>query len=150
MIVADCSAIVFYLTDDGSAGRRVRERIRSEESVAAPGLLDYEVMSALAGLSRGRRGGQPKLGRRQVEKAIATFRMLPVDRHATLPLWDRVWELSANLSAYDAQYVALSEALDVPLVTADHRIARAGVARCDIEAMTGSADGDLDPSAPDA
>ena len=138
MIVTDCSAIIFYLTDDGPAGRRARDRVRREDSLATPGLLDYEVMSALAGLSRGRRGGEPKLGKRQVEKAMATFRLLPVDRHDTLPLWDRVWELSANLSAYDAQYVALSEALDVPLLTADHRIGRAGAARCVIETITGS------------
>jgi predicted nucleic acid-binding protein len=96
-------------------------------------------LSALAGLFRGRRSGEPKLGKRQVEKAMATFRLLPVDRHDTLPLWDRVWKLSANLSAYDAQYVALSEALDVPLLTADHRIARAGAAHCTIETITGSA-----------
>lgn len=139
MIVTDCSAIIFYLTDDGPAGRQVRNRVRQEDSLAAPGLLDYEVMSALAGLSRGRRGGEPKLAKRQVEKAIATFRLLPVDRHDTLPLWDRIWELSANLSAYDAQYVALSETLGIPLLTADHRIARAGATRGMIETITGPA-----------
>jgi predicted nucleic acid-binding protein len=139
VIVADCSAVIFYLTDDGPAGRQARDRVRREDSLAAPGLLDYEVMSALAGLSRGRRGGEPKLGKRQVEKAMATFRLLPVDRHDTLPLWDRVWAVSANLSAYDAQYVALSESLDVPLLTADQRIARAGTARCVIETITKSA-----------
>lgn len=139
MIVADCSAIIFYLTDDGPAGQWVRDRVRGEDSLAAPGLLDYEVMSALAGLARGRRGGEPKLGKRQVEKAMATFRLLPVDRHNTLPLWDRVWKLSANLSVYDAQYVAVSEALGVPLLTGDHRIARAGAARCAIETITGTA-----------
>jgi predicted nucleic acid-binding protein len=138
VIVADCSAIIFYLTDDGPAGRQVRDRVRREDSLAAPGLLDYEVMSALAGLSRGRRGGEPKLSKRQVEKAMATFRLLPVDRHDTLLLWDRVWGLSATLSAYDAQYIALSEALDAPLLTADHRIARAGAARCMIETIAGS------------
>jgi predicted nucleic acid-binding protein len=132
VIVADCSAVIFYLTDDGPAGLQAREHVRRQDSLAAPGLLDYEVMSALAGLSRGRRGGEPKLGKRQAEKAMATFRLLPVDRHDTLPLWPRVWELSANLSAYDAQYVALSEALGVPLLTADRRVARAGVARCQI------------------
>jgi predicted nucleic acid-binding protein len=136
VIVAGCSVLIFCLTDDGPAGRQARGRIGQEDALAAPGLLDYEVMSALAGLSRGRRGGEPKLGKRQAEKAMATFRLLPVDRHDTLPLWDRVWELSANLSAYDAQYVALSEALDVPLLTADSRIARAGAARCTIETVT--------------
>lgn len=140
MIIADCSAIIFYLTDDGPAGRRVRERVAGEDTVSAPELLDYEVMSALAGLSRGRRGGEPKLSTRQVEKAMATFRLMPIDRYNTVRLWDRVWALSANLSAYDAQYVALSEALDVPLVTADLRIARAGTARCTIETVTQPAD----------
>lgn len=137
MIVTDCSAVIFYLTDDGPVGRQARDRIRGEDSLAAPGLLDYEVMSALVGISRGRRGGEPKLGKRQTEKAMATFQLLPVERHDTLPLWDRVWELSANLSAYDAQYVALSEALGVPLLTADRRIARAGAARCKIESIAG-------------
>lgn len=71
MIVADCSAVIFYLTDDGPAGQQAREHVRREDSLAAPGLLDYEVMSVLVGLSRGRRGGEPKLGKRQAEKAMA-------------------------------------------------------------------------------
>jgi predicted nucleic acid-binding protein len=67
---------------------------------------------------------------------MATFRLMPIDRYNTVRLWDRVWALSANLSVYDAQYVALSEALGVPLLTADQRIARSGTARCTIETMT--------------
>ena len=43
-IVADCSAIIFYLTDDGSDGQQVRDRLRWEDSLAAPWLLDYEVI----------------------------------------------------------------------------------------------------------
>jgi len=41
-------------------------------------------------------------------------------------LLPRVWELRANLTAYDAVYVALAEALDAPLVTRDRRLAAAG------------------------
>ena len=37
-----------------------------------------------------------------------------------------------NLSAYDAGYVALAEALDCSLVTADARISRAPGVRCPI------------------
>jgi len=140
VIVTGCSAIVFYLTDDGPTGRLVRDRVAREDALSAPELLDYEVMSALAGLSRGRRGGEPKLSARQAEKAMATFRLLPIDRYNTVRLWERVWALSSNLSVSDAQYVALSEALDVPLVTADYRIARAGTARCPIETITRPAD----------
>jgi len=136
LIIADCSAIIFYLTDDGPVGQRVRDRLAREDAVSAPELLDYEVVSALAGLSRGTRGSLPKLSARQAEKAMATFRLLPIDRHDTVGLWPRVWALAVNLSAYDAHYVALSEALGVPLVTADHRIARAGAARCVIETVT--------------
>jgi predicted nucleic acid-binding protein len=45
----------------------------------------------------------------------------------------RLKSLHANLSAYDAQYVALAEALNIPLITADARIKRSGVARCKVE-----------------
>lgn len=133
MIVADCSALVFFLTDAGTAGRRVRERIAKEDRLAAPHLVDYEIMSALLGLARGRRGGEPKLGDIHLRKAMATYRDLAIDRHETLILWERVRGLSNNLSAYGAQYVALAETLGVPLVTCDARIDRSGAARCEIE-----------------
>ncbi|MEV7678042.1 type II toxin-antitoxin system VapC family toxin [Streptomyces sp. NPDC088341] len=133
MIVIDCSALVFFLTDDGPTGQRVRKRVVEEDRLAAPHLIDYEVISALLGLARGRRGGKPKLTARALHKAMATFRDLPIDRHETLILWERVKTLSANLSAYDAQYVALAEILGVPLITSDARIERGGgAARCEI------------------
>ena len=40
-------------------------------------------------------------------------------------LLGRVWELRHNLTAYDAVYVALAEALDAPLLTRDRRLAAA-------------------------
>ncbi|QXE39293.1 type II toxin-antitoxin system VapC family toxin [Streptomyces sp. GMY02] len=133
MIVIDCSALVFFLTDDGPTGHHVRKRVAGEDRLAAPHLIDYEVMSTLLGLARGRRGGEPKLGERPLRKAMATFRDLPIDRHETLILWERVKKLSANQSAYDAQYVALAETLGVPLITSDARIERSGAGRCRIE-----------------
>lgn len=133
MIVIDCSALVFFLGDEGPTGHRVRERVAKEDRLAAPHLIDYEIMSALLGLARGRRGGEPKLSEKQLRKAMATYRDLAIDRHETLILWERVKGLSSNLSAYDAQYVALAESLGVPMVTSDVRIDNSGAARCEIE-----------------
>lgn len=136
MIVIDCSALIFFLTDDGSIGHRIRERLARDDVVAAPHLLDYEVMSALFGLARGRRGAEPKLSGRALRRAVLTFQEMPVDRYPTISLWERLRQLSANLSAYDANYVALAETLGVPLVTSDLKIEASGVVRCAIEGFS--------------
>ncbi|MFD7577843.1 type II toxin-antitoxin system VapC family toxin [Kitasatospora sp. NPDC059817] len=128
MIVIDCSALVLVLTAHGPDGELVRGRVAAAGDVYAPTLLDYEIQSALLGMQRG-----GKLTEREVERAVAAYRMLPIAKRETLAFWDRVKKLHANLSAYDAQYVALAEALGVPLITSDARIMRSGAAKCDIE-----------------
>jgi predicted nucleic acid-binding protein len=138
VIVADCSALVFFLTDDGPTGHRMRECVAEEDRLAAPHLIDYEIMSALLGLARGRRGGEPKLNEKQLRKALVMYRDLAIDRHGTLILWERIKGLSSNLSAYDAQYVALAESLGVPLITSDARIGKSSAARCEIETFQAS------------
>ncbi|MFG2696655.1 type II toxin-antitoxin system VapC family toxin [Kitasatospora sp. NPDC048407] len=128
MIVIDCSALVVVLTAHGPDGELVRGRVASAAEVYAPTLLDYEIQSALLGMQRG-----GKLTERETERAVAAYRMLPLVKRETLPFWDRVRKLHANLSAYDSQYVALAEALGVPLITCDARIGRSGAAKCEIE-----------------
>jgi predicted nucleic acid-binding protein len=54
-------------------------------------------------------------------------------RYPHAPLVPRIWELKENLTAYDAAYVALAEALDAPLVTMDERLARAPGIRAAVE-----------------
>ncbi|MEU9243153.1 type II toxin-antitoxin system VapC family toxin [Streptomyces sp. NPDC048385] len=127
-VVMDCSALVHFLTNHDPLGLAVRTRAGAAVAVAVPTLIDYEIQSALLGM---RRGG--KLTARQVDQAVDAYRQLPLVRHETLPLWDRVQALHANLSAYDAQYVALAEALAATLITSDARIERSGAAKCDIE-----------------
>ena len=80
------------------------------------------------GLVRGK-----KISEREADAALVSYRAFPVERQDVLPLWPRLKSLHANLSAYDAQYVALAEALHVPLITANARVKRSGVARCDVE-----------------
>jgi len=61
---------------------------------------------------------------------------LPLLRASHLPLLPRCWELRYNLTPYDAAYVALAEALDVALVTADGPLARASGIRCVVDVLT--------------
>ncbi len=68
--------------------------------------------------------------------ALDDLQHLPVRRVPHVRLLPRCWELRRNLSIYDAVYVALAEALDLPLLTADRRLARAPGIRCDVEVLT--------------
>ena len=48
------------------------------------------------------------------------------------PFAHRVWELRANLTSYDAWYVAVAEGLDSPLMTLDRRLSRGSGPTCRI------------------
>ena len=128
MTVVDCSAMVELLAAKTPAGESVAQRLTAARTLYAPYILDGEVISALLGLMRGK-----KITEREAEAALANYRAFPLDRQDVLPLWPRIKSLHANLSACNAQYVALAEALHVSLVTADARIDRSGAARCGIE-----------------
>jgi len=65
-------------------------------------------------------------------RALDRWRQLGITRYAVFHMLDRVWELRQNLSAYDASYVALAEALDCALLTADVRLGRASLVRCPV------------------
>ncbi|MDT7791441.1 MAG: hypothetical protein QOD59_877 [Mycobacterium sp.] len=67
--------------------------------------------------------------------AIADLDDLPLRRSSHRPLLRRIWELRHVATPYDAAYVELAEALNVVLVTADARLARASGVRCEIEAI---------------
>jgi predicted nucleic acid-binding protein len=128
LTVIDCSAMVELLVAGTPAGEAIADRLATEESVNAPYVLDGEVVSALLGLMRGQ-----KITEQQTDAAVSNYRAFPIGRHDVLPLWSRIKVLHANLSAYDAQYVALAEALGVPLITADARIKRSWATECSVE-----------------
>lgn len=118
------------LADDDADGDRARARLARETALAAPELLDIEVLSVLrrqarAGLLPHRRAGQ----------ALADLADLPLQRAPHAALLTRCWHLRDNLTAYDAVYVALAEALDVALLTGDRRLATASGPRCAIEVL---------------
>jgi predicted nucleic acid-binding protein len=94
--------------------------------------MDSEVASAIRGrVSRG------KLSSRAGWDLLERYRRLGITRHSTFPMFERIWELRNNLSAYDAAYVALAEILDCPLLTGDARISRAAGLRCPVTVLPG-------------
>jgi predicted nucleic acid-binding protein len=125
LIVVDASAAVLALLNDGDARRAL-----TVELVAVPHLVDGEVVHALRGQVRRR-----AIRAEDAASALAVWARLGLLRFGLQGLLDRVWALRANLSAYDAGYVALAEALGCALVTADGRLARAPGAECTITVL---------------
>ncbi len=120
MIVADASAVVDVLSAVAGS-ERLRMRLSGEE-LHAPALLDYEVVSALRGLTQA-----AHLSPARAHDAFTDFDDLQIHRWAAHDaLRRRAFSLRQSLSAYDAAYVALAEALECPLVTRDKRLARSG------------------------
>lgn len=132
MIVLDASALVELLLET-SSGHQVAAVIADPAiGLHVPHLADVEVTQALRRYARDGGINDP-----DAQAAIDALHALDLHRHAHEPLLDRVWELRHNMSAYDAVYVALAEALDARLLTCDGRLARAPGGRARIELVQG-------------
>jgi len=118
VIVVDASAVLeLILGSDGA--RAVAARFsRTPESLHAPHLLDLEVTQVLR-----RFVARSEISADRAWHGLAAFRDTPITRHAHEPFLDRIWDLRHAMTAYDASYVALAEALNAPLVTCDARLA---------------------------
>jgi predicted nucleic acid-binding protein len=103
-------------------------RRRSRRSLHAPHLIDIESAQTIR---RYAASGQIDGERGLI--ALTVLADLPLRRYPHGFLLPRIWELRRNLTAYDAAYVALAEALDVPLVTRDRRLSIASGHRAKIE-----------------
>ncbi len=100
------------------------------ETLHSPCLLDVEVAQAVRRYVRSQQVS-PDRGR----KAIELLRTFDATRYPHDVLLPRIWSLRDNLSAYDAAYISLAEALDCPLVTTDRKIQRAPGAHIEIEVI---------------
>jgi predicted nucleic acid-binding protein len=119
VIVVDASALLEFLLQT-SIGVRVEARLfRDEDELHAPHLVDVEVVQ---GLRRLVRMGEVSSGR--ADEAIVDLADLDLHRHPHVDLLSRAWKLRDNVSAYDAMYVALAEAIEATIVTCDRPLAK--------------------------
>ena len=70
------------------------------------------------------------------ERVILAFYQLDIMRMEHEPLWAEAWRWRDNLSAYDAMYVALAHLLELPLVTADERLASVAARWCEVRRVS--------------
>jgi predicted nucleic acid-binding protein len=130
VIVLDAS-VVLELVLQTSRGQAVAGRIAAPgETLHAPHLIDLEVAQVLR---RFLRAGVLSEGR--ADAALDDFRDLPIARYAHELLLGRVWGLRRNVTAYDAAYLALAEALNAPLLTIDRRLRGVPQVRARVEVV---------------
>lgn len=98
-----------------------------ETEYYAPEVIDLEYASTLRKLVL--RG---MLDAREAGTYIAEWSTNDLTRCNHTMLLPRIWELRHNITPYDAAYVALAEVLDVPLITADQRLAKAASSHCKV------------------
>lgn len=117
MLVLDTSALILALANpDHPAGVLLAEL----GDLHAPHLIDVEFLHAVRRLA-----SAETINTTQAEQLLQSMEDLRIERYPHAPLARRIWALRHNLTAYDAAYIALAEALGAPLVTADHKLAGA-------------------------
>jgi predicted nucleic acid-binding protein len=121
MFVVDASIVIRLLTN-----RREDELLRQRlaRTVHAPALIDAEVSSVIRGFTLTTKPNV-RIVKERAEEMLIDYAGLRIVRHPMQPLQGRVFDLRHNFTAYDGMYVALAEALDLPLLTDDGKFAGA-------------------------
>jgi predicted nucleic acid-binding protein len=128
VIVVDASALLETLLRT-SAAPAVEDRLFAPgQTLHAPHLLDVEAAQVIR-----RYAAQGDIDAERGRMALADLADFPLRRYPHDFLLPRIWDLRNNLTAYDAAYVALAEALDAPLLTRDRRLATSAGHRARIE-----------------
>lgn len=130
MIVLDASVLANVIADDGPEGQRARAELRTAGALAAPDLVDVETVAVLR-----KRWLAGTISQGRFAVAVRDLEDLDLERYPVLRLMRRALELRANVTPYDAAYVALAEILGCQLWTADQRLAKAPGPACPIRVL---------------
>lgn len=122
-VVLDTSAAVQFSTSTTSRD--------SEDQYYAPDLIDLEFANTLRKLV-----AREYLSSEEAQHFLLEWASNSLIRCSHVMLLPRIWELRENITPYDAAYVALAEILEIPLVTADLRLARAAERYCEVITLT--------------
>jgi predicted nucleic acid-binding protein len=120
LIVVDASALLEVLLRTPAAKSIEGRLFAPDQTLHAPHLLDVEVAQVVR-----RYAANGEISADRGRAALTDLAEFPLNRYAHAPLLARIWDLRNNLTAYDAAYVALAEALDALLLTRDKGIAGA-------------------------
>jgi predicted nucleic acid-binding protein len=131
MIVLDASAALELLLRAGDHPGLVNRVLESGETIAAPHILDLEVAQVLR---RFLIAGELTAAR--AREAIEDHLALGIARYPHDGLLERIWQLRANCTAYDAAYIALAEAIDAAVITCDRRLSAVPGIRTTVEVIT--------------
>jgi predicted nucleic acid-binding protein len=130
VIVLDASAVLEVVLATPAAPAILNRLVAVGETLHAPHLIDLEVLQVLR-----RYCATGEVSPVRAAEALADYLDFPMVRYPHDVLAVRIWELRENLTAYDAAYVALAEALSAPLVTRDRKLATAPGHRALIEVV---------------
>lgn len=122
--VVDSSALVAALVDTGQHGAWA-EKVLAGGSLHAPELALAESMNIFRRLERAKLITTPEANAAQDDLMELDIELYPFE-----PFADRVWELRHNVTSYDAWYVALAEALKLPLATLDESLSKSSGITC--------------------
>ena len=123
--VVDSSVLVAALIDTGPHGVWA-EDVLAKGSLHAPELARAEATNILRRLERAKLITTPEANGAQED-----LMQLDIDLFSFEPFADRIWELRHKVTSYDAWYVALAEALKLPLATLDEALSKSNGVACE-------------------